>query len=269
MNGPRFVPVAEGIRMAYHAWGEGGAPMVLLHGGMGSWSHWQRNVAVLAEKFSLVCPDLPGFGASDDIPPETTLAGYAGMVATGLAGIPALEAPFHLVGFSFGGLVATTFAAHSPNHARKLTLLAPSGFGRPPDGRRPPLAKRSRSMSEAELRAVYRHNLAAMMLHDAEAIDEETVTLHRANLESARFHNLGLSLGDKLPGRLARVSCPLQMIWGEHDVVAFPTVADRTARCRTVRPDLELHIIPGAGHWAQYEKPDDINRLLVGFHLGG
>ncbi|KAB2902179.1 MAG: alpha/beta fold hydrolase, partial [Burkholderiaceae bacterium] len=57
--------------IVWHVWGErrpGVAPLVLFHGGSGSWTHWVRNIDTLvAEGRQLWVPDLPGFG--DSAPP--------------------------------------------------------------------------------------------------------------------------------------------------------------------------------------------------------
>ena len=49
-------------QVVWHRWGRG-APVVLLHGGAGSWRHWVRNVdALLAAGRTVWAPDLPGLG---------------------------------------------------------------------------------------------------------------------------------------------------------------------------------------------------------------
>jgi len=54
--------------MVWHTWGtprDGVPPLVLLHGGSGSWTHWVRNIADLVDAGrELWIPDLPGFGDS-------------------------------------------------------------------------------------------------------------------------------------------------------------------------------------------------------------
>src|SRR5262249_18899096 len=59
----------------YWGWGLGGAgpPVVLLHGGSGSWTHWARNIMPLARHFTVWVPDLPGFGDSG-LPPGVETA---------------------------------------------------------------------------------------------------------------------------------------------------------------------------------------------------
>ena len=58
------VDVGGGKRMAWRRFGEG-APLVLVHGGHGSWMHWIRNIEALSARHSLWIPDLPGYGDSD------------------------------------------------------------------------------------------------------------------------------------------------------------------------------------------------------------
>ena len=54
--------------VVWHSWGRG-EPLVLLHGGTGSWLHWVRNVEPLARDFTVLVPDLPGSGESASPPP--------------------------------------------------------------------------------------------------------------------------------------------------------------------------------------------------------
>ncbi|MDB5843914.1 MAG: hydrolase-like protein, partial [Polaromonas sp.] len=54
--------------MVWRCWGEG-APVVLLHGGSGSWTHWIRNIPTLVACSRQVwAPDLPGFADSASPP---------------------------------------------------------------------------------------------------------------------------------------------------------------------------------------------------------
>ena len=55
-------PSGEG-EMVWRAWGDG-APLLLLHGGSGSWTHWIRTIPTLARTYQLWVPDLPGLGDS-------------------------------------------------------------------------------------------------------------------------------------------------------------------------------------------------------------
>ena len=256
----------EPLHIAHARWGDRLPTLVLLHGGSGSRGHWVRNVEPLAQHFSVVVPDLPGYGDSGDIPAGTDMDGYVELVCASIRTLLPGQAPFHLAGFSYGGLMAGGVAVRMPQRMRALTLLAPSGFG-PPVGREIVLKKRKPGMSDAELNAVFRHNVQDMMLHQPEAVDEATVALYRSDIERARFRNWQLSWADVTPGNLARIRCPLQLIWGEHDRTANPSLAHRVERTRAILPNIPIHILPATGHWAQYERPEEVNRLITSFHL--
>src|SRR5271169_1941099 len=59
-------PCGKG-EMVWRIWGAG-PPLVLLHGGYGSWVHWIRNVLPLAERYTVIAPDMPGLGDSATVP---------------------------------------------------------------------------------------------------------------------------------------------------------------------------------------------------------
>src|SRR5262245_33935997 len=54
--------------MVWRVWGSG-EPLILLHGGTGSWNHWIKTIPVLASRYELWVPDIPGLGDSA-MPPE-------------------------------------------------------------------------------------------------------------------------------------------------------------------------------------------------------
>lgn len=254
------------LTIAHATYGHRSPILVLLHGGSGSRSHWARNMEPLSEYFTVVALDMPGYGDSGDIPPDTAMDEYIGLVCDAITGILPEGATFHLAGFSYGGLTASGVAVHLPQRVRGLTLLAPSGFGKPVN-RKIVLKKRGPGMSDAELTEVYRHNVQDMMLHLPDSVDDATVALYRYDIERARFRNWQLSWSDVLPQNLTRMRCQVQLIWGEEDRTANPTLADRVQRCRAVMPGVPVTILPKTGHWAQYERANDVNRLVTQFHL--
>ena len=65
-------------------------------------------------------------------------------------------------------------------------------------------------------------------------------------------------LSQTLPGFKGR----LAGIWGEHDVTAGPYLDERREKLEQFKPGATFDVIPGAGHWVQYEAPDAFNRLL-------
>lgn len=61
----RHKTVYDDRTTVWHEWGQG-QPLVLLHGGSGSWTHWLRNLLPLVDAgYRVIAPDIPGFGESD------------------------------------------------------------------------------------------------------------------------------------------------------------------------------------------------------------
>lgn len=101
-----------------------GDPVVLLHAsGMGA-GQWGPTVPRLAERWAVYAPDLLGYGAS---PPAVEPYAVSDDVAAVVELLATLDRPAHLVGHSFGGLVALEVA--SQVRVRSLFVYEPVAFG--------------------------------------------------------------------------------------------------------------------------------------------
>jgi len=52
-------------------------------------------------------------------------------------------------------------------------------------------------------------------------------------------------------------------MWGERDAPMNPRGPIRARVLKEVRPDADVRIVPGAGHWAAFEAPDFVNPVLL------
>jgi 2-hydroxy-6-oxonona-2,4-dienedioate hydrolase len=240
-----------------------GEPLVLLHGGLGSINHWQRNLDALAQHYTVHALDMPSYGESPAVPKDTPRDEYVGYVIDALDAI-APSGAFRLAGFSFGGMIAAACAARMGARIHKLSLLGPGGFER----KGIELAMKKippASEGEAARRAVLRHNLEVMMCHGAHRVTEETIDLYWYNMQRARYDGRRISLTAGLMAScLKRIHCPVQIIWGEQDTLCDP-LQDRIDEVRAVMPSIDTVIIPDAGHWVQYDAAHEVNRLLLAF----
>jgi len=255
--------VASPPAMAVHTLGEG-PPLVLFHGGMGSWNHWVRNFAALVPHFTVHAVDLPGYGESYAVSKSTPQAEYVDHV---LAGVRTLlgATPFRLAGFSFGGIVAAMTAARMGSQVTKLSLLGPGGFGTQVklDLRAIP----AQSEGEAARREAFRHNLNVLMIADPARILDETIDLQAENFRRSRFDGRGFAAIDNVPMALERIVCPVQIIYGDRDALVLDDLPRRIRVVRAIRPDARIDVLPGIGHWVQYEAADEVNMRLTEFML--
>src|SRR2546423_15496707 len=97
-------PLKNG-EIVWHLWGTG-KPLVLLHGGTGSWMHWVRNIEFLARDFMLVVPDIPGSGESANPEQPISAERIATSISKGLDSLIGADTRFAIAGFSMGGLIA-------------------------------------------------------------------------------------------------------------------------------------------------------------------
>ncbi|RRD56872.1 alpha/beta hydrolase [Comamonadaceae bacterium OH2545_COT-014] len=278
---PALLPLAVRLRLAqavrlttpcgtgylvWHAWGERRpetAPLVLLHGGSGSWTHWVHNILPLVDAGRWVlAADLPGFGESA-LPPAGSHAGA--MTAPLADGLRQLLGglPCDLVGFSFGALTAGLLLAGQPDLARRLVLVGAPGMGVAP-GRQVRLQAWRHLPSAAAQRQAHRHNLAALMLHDPARLDALALQIHIANVQRDRLPRRRLSHADLLARHLGAVSCPVHAIYGTHDAVYGPHIHRLPAAFAAAAPCFAgLQWIEGAGHWVQYEAPAAFHAALM------
>jgi hypothetical protein len=253
--------------MIWHEWGhdfldQGASTLVLLHGGSGSWTHWIRNVAPLvANGFHVLAVDLPGFG--DSALPENG------------GDVDALIEPLHaalqmlrvseklsFIGFSFGGMAATLWLAAYPQDAQKLILVGSPGLGIKSPHRVPLKGWRHLPTEELQVDA-HRHNLLALMLHDARKLDELAMTLHRLNVARDRMQRRRLSGTPIVADALPLIACPVHVIYGEWDALYHGCMPEVEKLVKNITPQLaSWQLVSGSGHWVQFESPEAFQLAL-------
>ncbi|MET0540325.1 MAG: alpha/beta fold hydrolase [Variovorax sp.] len=260
----RHDPVHEGVRVRWRRFGKDASqpPLVLLHGGHGSWMHWLRNVEALSAARSVWVPDMPGFAESDTPPAPASGEAAIDPLLEALGGtLDALigpDTPICLGGFSFGGLTAAKFAVRR-GAVERLFLIGSGGHAT--------LRRLSIEMinwkkspdREAE-RAALQHNLGALMLRN-QAFDALAFEIHDISCHGTRFRSKDVSLSGGLQAALDALPCPQLLVWGEFDVTADPRPV--VSSLVVGHPNREGVVIDGAGHWTQYEAASQVNALLL------
>ena len=249
--------------LVWHRWGPtDGPPVLLLHGGSGSWTHWVRNIEALAQAGHAVwVPDLPGFGDSAAPPDGHDADVLPAWLERGLQSLVG-DTPVQLVGFSFGALVAGLWADAWPSRVARLVLVGSPCLSAE---LLPPLdLRRWDAMPAGSARdAVHRHNLLQLMLEDEDSATALAVALHAATVERDRLRKRRLMLTDALLPLLPRLRCPLHGIWGARDVL-FRHRLPMIGQALALAPGFEsLALLPQAGHWAQFEAADAFNAALA------
>ncbi len=252
------LPTPSGMQV-WHVWNEAaGNPLVLLHGGSGSWNHWVRNVLPLSESRAVWTLDTPGLGDSE-LPSG---AEDADDLSVPLAqGLEALfkENPVDTVGFSFGGLMAGFLAAQQPALIKRMVLVGVPGLGL--SNNIPNMRGFRVNMTHEERMGVHRNNLLAIMLHDEKNITPELLAMQEHNVLRDRLRRRRIARSDVLLSLQKHWTCEVHGIWGEKDALyegALHLIPDLLTDCNLKQFD----VIQDAGHWVQFEASDAFNQTL-------
>ena len=255
-----YTPCGDGT-LAWRAWGQG-RPVVLLHGGSGSWRHWLRNIRPLAGDRTVICPDLPGLGDSALPPAGASPETIAPILRQGLRMLLRTNEGYDLVGFSFGALCAGHLAAQDPDECRSVTIVGAGALGFP---RSPTELVKVRPLHGAAREEANRHNLAELMFADPARIDALALRIQDLHTRLARFKSRGWASTDSLKRALQRVRVPIAGIYGEQDAIARPHVQLRLDLLQEIQSTAQTAAIPGAGHWVAYEASEAFNEILARF----
>ena len=247
--------------MVWHIWGRG-EPLVLLHGGHGSWNHWCRNVEVLAARgFKVIVADLPGLGASDDPGPPYTAEGIGEVVHYGIERLVG-DARVHLVGFSFGSVIGAVVAEKLGIRLASFNIVGAAGFG--PRERMPDrMIRIDPDMSDREKRDAAQNNMEWLMIADPANVGELATHIQLVNSKRARTLSRPLSMTTRLLDAIPDLLAPVNAIWGSLDRTTMGTLDERIDALRGERPDVRINVLEGIGHWTQFEGAEEYNELLI------
>jgi pimeloyl-ACP methyl ester carboxylesterase len=268
--------VLHGHRVFYRGAGTGPV-VVLVHGITSTSATWATVLPALAERYTVIAPDLLGHGESAKPRGDYSLGAYASGIRDLLLALGHGRAT--VVGHSLGGGVAMQLAYQFPEHCDRLVLVASGGLGR---GITPLLRAASLPGSELVLpllaneqllgagRAVGRllGRLGLRVQTDLGEVLRGHASLSDGEARAAFLHTLRtivdprgqrVDASDRL--YLAQ-ALPFLIIWGERDPIIPVEHAHEAHR---LVPGSRLELFPTAGHFPHLDDPLRFVRLLIDF----
>jgi pimeloyl-ACP methyl ester carboxylesterase len=252
----------DGLRIAYERAGDG-PPLVLLHGYVGDGrTLWRRQIEALSDEFTVVAWDAPGAGRSSDPPEGFGTAGYADCLARFVAALR-LERP-HVVGLSFGGILALALCRRHPTVAKTLVLASAYAGWR---GSLPGDVAADRLTQALALSHLSPDQFVDTLLPTMFAPSTPPQVVEEYGATMREFHPVGFramsrASAEDLRDVLPHVNVPALLLYGDEDVRAPRDVAeDLHAAIAYSR----LVFLPGAGHVCNIDAPEEFNRELRSF----
>jgi pimeloyl-ACP methyl ester carboxylesterase len=244
----------NGSKLSFARGGQG-TPLIYLHGTDGL-AEWPSLLDTLAERFDVIVPDHPGFGASETPPWIDDVADLAytyldAVEKLGLSGV-------HVVGQSLGGWIALEMAVRSTQHLRSLTLISSAGI----HVKGLPKADIFMIDPEEQARLAYADPSLGEAAAQRAGADkyQELAVLNR--IASARFGWQPRFFNPRLERWLHRVNVPTHVIWGAGDRIIPPAYAEAFHR---LIPGSTLTMIPNAGHLPHIECEPAVAEAMQSF----
>jgi pimeloyl-ACP methyl ester carboxylesterase len=250
-----------------------GPPLVLFHGFSDSADTWRLTLDRLARAGRrAVALDMPGFGTADPLTGREVLPQLDDFADAALDRF-APDGGAIVAGNSLGGCVAMRLAERAElagivpvapaglDMARWFVILERDLFVRTLLASPIPLPG---ALVRGIVAEAYRR-LAFRRPRELDPMIVKTFAGHFRDRATARaIHTTGQRLLPELrdPFRLERISCPVLLVWGRHDLMVFQTGAERVL---DVVPDSRLEVIENCGHCPQVECPERFGELLLDF----
>jgi pimeloyl-ACP methyl ester carboxylesterase len=233
--------------------GGGGDPLVLLHHSTGPLG-WTPFCEHLAESFSVIAPDLPGYGSSERPdwarePRDLAILSWRALERLGLERVV-------LVGTGFGGFIAAEMAIMNAPSVASLVLCGAAGL-QPERGE---ILDQMMISHDAYVRAGFRDDAAHDAVFGAHADDEIRNVWDLSREMTARVSWKPYMFDRRLPALLGLVETPTLLLWGGADRVVPPECGEQYARSL---PNATLEILPEAGHLLELEEPARAAELIV------
>ena len=238
-------------------WRKGQGPKLGFLAGFGGLPRWIPFLDALAAERTVIVPSLPGFPGGDR--GHTVLDSHLDWVLAvrdllRKAGIDGAD----LVGGTVGGSFAAEVAAIWPQMVRRLALIAPWGLFDEKEPMADPWAQRAPEVPGLLCADPARWNELKAEPEGANS-PEWPIEQTRANEAAARaFWPLG---NTRLEKRLPLIAAPTLVIRGEQDRVMPKSTLERFARAIAGRS--EIRTIPGAGHLAELDKPQETAAAIL------
>ena len=264
----------DGVKLHYLTAGHG-APVILLHGYTQTSRMWRPLIPALAERFTVVAPDLPGIGDSS-IPIDGLDMKTAAIRIHGLARALGFQKA-EVVGHDIGLMVAYAYAAQFPAEVAKLAVMdafLPGVDGWESVYNNPGIwhfrfnGLTPEALVEGRERIYFEHfwnNFAADKTHSIPEADRESYAAaysRPGRMRAGWAYFVSFQQAAKDFAVLARTKLPMPVlaIGGEK---ANGGVLGQ--QMKLVASDANIVVLEGSGHWVMEERPRETTDALLKF----
>jgi 2-hydroxy-6-oxonona-2,4-dienedioate hydrolase len=241
----------DGHKIRYLESGNSKNTLVLLHGLGASAERWLNVIPLFSKEYSVIVPDLIGFGLSDKPQVDYTPEYFTNFLEQFFIQTGIIRP--NLVGSSLGGQIAANYTSSHTDEIEKLILVSPAGA----------MTQSTPALDAYVMAALYPNEQTAknafeLMEGSGEEVSQEIITdfIERMRLPNAKLAFMSTVLGLKnskpITTKLGSITTPTLIIWGSIDPVIPIDYSDSFISsiqdCRFFRMD-------GCGHTPYVQDP--------------
>jgi pimeloyl-ACP methyl ester carboxylesterase len=264
----------DNVQLHYLTAGHGPATVILLHGFAETSRMWRPIIPTLAEKFTVIAPDLPGIGDSS-IPDKIDMLEAANKIHALVGSLNIDKA--RVVGHDIGLMVAYAYAAQFPNETEKLAVMdaflpgvpgwepiynAPNIWHFRFNGEYPEklVQGRERTYFEYFWNVLAADKLRSIPEADRKAYTEAYSKPGRMRAAWTYFASWPQLAKDFAQLSQTKLTMPVLSIGGEKSLGN-----ELGAQMKLVADSVTVIVLPNTGHWILEEKPKETTDALVNF----
>jgi len=266
------------VEIAYQEAGTGDITLLFVHGLSSNSDAWVKNIQSLKNTYRCIAIDLPGFGKSS-IPKADYTPTYFAEIIYKFIKKKQIESVV-LLGHSMGGQASIKLALDHPEVVEKLILIAPAGIEKFTASEGQMIkniynTEMVKQTTDEQIKQNFKLNFYTMPDDVSKMINDRINIKNSSDFDlhcEAIVKSISGMLDDPVREELSGLEQHTLIIFGKNDMLIpnrylHPTlsVSSIGATAENLIPKSQLYFIEAAGHFVQFEKPEEINNLINAF----
>lgn len=256
----KFITIQEN-NLRYFEYGASSNTIVLVHGLGASAERWEHIIPYFRKNYRIIALDLPGFGLSDKPSINYTIDFFVRTLSEFIDKLGIQNSI--LIGSSLGGQIITELAIAKSKLINKMILVSPSGVVNYSSLALDAYIGAAISPTQKNVKNAFLMMNGQNKEVDFQTVDEFIKRINMPNAKKAFLSAIISNRGSKINcEKLASISVPSLVIWGEHDPVIPKENANMFFSCIKNCQFVEMR---GCGHTPFVEEPEKFSKIVLEF----
>lgn len=273
-----FTTTLDSLEISYVKEGNGKNTLLFVHGLSSNSDAWSKNIEALSKNFTCIALDLPGYGKSSKPQADYTPSFFAEVLQKFTVKLELKN--ITLVGHSMGGQASIKFATTYPNTIDQLILIAPAGLEQFTEANGAFMkayftSEMVKNTTDIQIEKNYALNFHSIPEAVSKMINDRKRIREASDFEAhcdAIVSSISGMLDEPVFKELQMISVPTLVVFGDKDALIPNLYFNPNLTIEAIGKialeeikNVKIEVIKDAGHFVQYEKPNQVNELIEQF----